>query len=67
VKGVLVQKRAGRKLGLYYGIDIWQNVKLSRDRVGLHDDAECSNAAFNIWRSLFEHSERARQPYIDVL
>ncbi|KAK0229065.1 hypothetical protein EDD85DRAFT_134750 [Armillaria nabsnona] len=67
VKGVFVQKRAGRKLGLHYGVDIWQNVKISRDRIGLQDDAECSNAAFNIWRLLFEDSERARQLYIDLL
>ncbi|KAK0441407.1 hypothetical protein EV421DRAFT_1904864 [Armillaria borealis] len=67
VKGVFVQKRAGHKLGLYYGVDIWQNIKISRDRVGLQDDAECSNAAFNIWRLLFEDSERARQLYIDLL
>lgn len=64
---MFVQKRAGRKLGLHYGVDIWQNVKISRDRIGLQDDAECSNAAFNIWRLLFEDSERARQLYIDLL
>ncbi|PBK62957.1 hypothetical protein ARMSODRAFT_1088952 [Armillaria solidipes] len=67
VKGVFVQKRAERKHGLYYGVDVWQNVRMSRDRVGLQDDAECSNTAFNIWRLLFEDSERARQLYIDLL
>ncbi|KAK0455230.1 uncharacterized protein EV420DRAFT_1765660 [Desarmillaria tabescens] len=66
-KGVFVQKRAGRKFGLYYGIDIWQDVEISRDRVGLQDDGQCSDAAFSIWRSLFQGSERARQLYIDLL
>ncbi|KAK0473970.1 hypothetical protein IW261DRAFT_1569340 [Armillaria novae-zelandiae] len=67
VKGVFVQKRPDHTVGLHYGIDIWQNVEISRDRVGLQDDGECSNAAFRIWRSLFESSERARQLYIDLL
>ncbi|KAK0455247.1 uncharacterized protein EV420DRAFT_590250 [Desarmillaria tabescens] len=66
-KGVFVQKRADRTVGLHYGIDIWQDVEISRDRVGLQDNEECSNAAFDIWRSLFESSERARQLYIDLL
>ncbi len=62
-----MQKRPDRTVGLHYGVDIWQDVEISRDRVGLQDDEECSDAASNIWRSLFESSERARQLYIELL
>ncbi len=43
-----MQKRPDRTVGLHYGVDIWQDVEISRDRVGLQDDEECSDAAFDM-------------------
>lgn len=63
---MFVQKKQ-RNNGLKYGVDIWHDVHIGRDRVGLEDDVECAEAVYQIWQSLFPESPHARQLFVSLL
>ncbi|KAA1474379.1 hypothetical protein DENSPDRAFT_326921 [Dentipellis sp. KUC8613] len=67
VKGILVREEKDKTTGLVYGINIAEDISMSRDRSALEDRTDAAEAIFRIWQPLLLTSDDARTRYLDLL
>ncbi|KAI0055757.1 hypothetical protein BV25DRAFT_1832890 [Artomyces pyxidatus] len=67
VKNIFIRAEKDPRTGLHYGINIMEDIAMSRDRSAMEDRAAAAKAIYNIWRPLLLSSEDARTRYIDLL